>query len=113
VLPLVRLPEQAMSAKLSLLAGWPSERIAYLCQRMPLKPGVGDVVELLSGGGLAIKLAGGQTITLGDEAQLDEKLDTLRTLLHEKTDLISQIKELNLTAPSRPVFIALKPELQQ
>lgn len=107
VLPLLRLPEDSLGPKLTFADGWPKGRVAYLCSHIPKEIARDSlVVEVQERGGLCLNMGQQQQIVLGSEDQLDEKIAKLESLLEGNPRLLAEIKELNLTAPSRPVFRA-------
>ncbi len=110
-LPTLHLPEEDSQPSLSLVNSWPSQAVATLCKRIPRQlPRETCVVEVLSKGGLCLNIGQSGRVVFGSTGQLDEKLNRLETLLKGNPQLVTEIKEINLTAPSKPVMKPLTME---
>ena len=104
VLPGLRLPSESILPLMSFMDSWPSKSIAEVCAHLPRQiPRDGVVLEVMSRGELCLNIGQSGRIVFGSTGQIDEKLNKLETLLKENPRLLTETKELNLTAPSHPV----------
>lgn len=104
VLPALRLPPENMFPLMSFMQCWPSKSIAEVCAHLPRQiPREGIVLEVMSRGELCLNIGQSGRIVFGSTGQIDEKLNKLEALLKENPRLLTETKELNLTAPSHPV----------
>ncbi|MBI1757251.1 MAG: hypothetical protein HYR64_09115 [Fimbriimonas ginsengisoli] len=103
-LPLVRVPKEDLEPNLSIASRWPVAPMVELASRIPRAlAGDRNVIEYTSRGGLCLNISESGRVIFGPPQGLEEKLARLETLLKENPSLPKEIKELNLTAPSRPV----------
>jgi hypothetical protein len=109
-LPRVRLPAKALEPQLAFVNSWPALPLAECCKRISKRIPKNDCVfELSLRGELCLNIKDSARIVFGSATQLDQKLSQLDALLNRNLRL-TEIKELNLTAPSHPVYV---PKVQE
>ena len=104
-IPTLELHPSSLSPSLALLGSWPGRDIARLIQSLPPKlsqKGLAVVVD--SEGAVCLNITQAARIVWGSADRLEEKLKALEGLLSERPNLLENVKELNLTEPSRPAF---------
>jgi hypothetical protein len=107
-LPRIDPPPHTLGANLAFAGVWPAEVVVQLCEDLATdKTLAGTEVQVDGNGRLSLgKGASGQVI-LGSLEDINTKLNVLRRLLSADPDLLSKVKELNLTDPKHPVQILL------
>jgi hypothetical protein len=109
-LPDVRLPASCLTAGLSLAKEAPVRAVAELAmklQNISLEH-LGDIV-LDDSGTVCLNRGDHGRIVFGGTEAMDEKLTRLAGLLNERPELFTGPFEVNLTAPTHPVFSRLEP----
>ena len=104
-IPTLELHPSSLGPSLTLLGPWPGKDIARLIQGLPPKlseKGLKVVVD--SEGTVCLNITQAARIVWGSADRLEEKLKALESLLSERPNLLENVKELNLTEPSRPAF---------
>ncbi|MEA2552272.1 MAG: cell division protein FtsQ [Fimbriimonadaceae bacterium] len=108
VIPGIRqlsLQEDYMQPVVALTQPWPSAVVAHLCNKLDSFAELeGGVVHLDTTGRLWISKENSGKVDLGGTEALDEKLRKLRQLLDDEPTLLSKVKTLTLTDPSRPAL---------
>ena len=105
LLPSVRLPSSAMNAGLSLTRSAPLAGVAGLAKKLPdVWPQFTGEIVLDDAGTVCLNRSDSGRVVLGGTDAMDEKLSRLAGLLHDRPELFSGAIEVNLTAPSHPVF---------
>jgi hypothetical protein len=104
--PTVFLPGQAFRPWLSACAPFETRSVAWVCERAAAIPNLdlGSVV-LTYQGAVSLRDRSGATVVLGPAERLEEKLERLEVILAERPSLFESVRELNLTAPSRPAIV--------
>lgn len=104
-IPTLELHPSSLSPALTVIGSWPGREIARLIQRLPSKlsqKGLQVVID--SEGAVCLNMTQAARIVWGSADRLEEKLKALEGLLSERPNLLENVKELNLTEPSRPAF---------
>ncbi|HRJ27200.1 MAG TPA: hypothetical protein PLO61_06800 [Fimbriimonadaceae bacterium] len=103
-LPKIQVLEGA-GLNLSVTAGWETGRVADLCQWVSsdLPPGSWKI-RVQSGGRLGLNKEKGGVVTLGDSSNLQQKIRVLKQILQDQPEILNEVKEINLTAPSQPAL---------
>lgn len=104
-LPVIELHPSSLAPTLTLLGPLPGRNIARLIQGLPpklSKKGLKVIVD--SEGAVCLNITQAARIVWGSADRLEEKLKALESLLSERPNLLENVKELNLTEPSRPAF---------
>lgn len=107
-LPGLELHPSSLTPSLTLFGPWPGEQIAQLIQNLP--PGVpqkGLTITVDSEGAVCLNITQAARIVWGGADRLEEKLQALQSILTERPNLLQNVKELNLTEPTRPAFTPL------
>lgn len=113
VLPTLRVPPEGLQPNVSFVNSWPSRTIAKFCSDIPRQlPREGMIVEVLARGELCLTAGPSVRIVFGAARQLDQKVEALNSLLTKNPQLLSGIKELNLSAASHPVVVPAAKELK-
>ncbi|MEJ5171100.1 MAG: hypothetical protein WHU10_08940 [Fimbriimonadales bacterium] len=104
--PTVFLPGPAFRPWLTVVAPFETRSAAWVCERASAirNLDLGSVV-LTYQGAVSLRDRSGATIVLGPAERLEEKLDRLEEILSERPSLFESVRELNLTAPSRPAIV--------
>lgn len=104
-LPKLELHASSLSPTLTLLGPWPGRDIARLIERLPPRLSNKELdVVVDSEGAVCLNITQAARIVWGSADRLEEKLKALESLLSERPNLLENVKELNLTEPSRPAF---------
>ncbi len=107
---MIRLPTDAMAPNLSLVGNYEFGRLAKLCSDLTRKfPKNVWSVEVDNGGKIGLNNGQAGKIMFGSTVALDEKLDQLGKILSDRPRFLSEVRELNLMAPSNPHVIRLTP----
>jgi cell division septal protein FtsQ len=102
-LPTVKLHSSAVRPAFAAAGSWPARSVARLIQALPANLAQKDLrVEVDSEGAVCLNRGTGARIVLGSADRLEAKLQALQGLIAEKPNLLTTVKELNLTEPSRP-----------
>jgi hypothetical protein len=105
-LPHIKIPASASAPHLALCLGWDGRSLAYVCEKAH---GIEDMenatVEVDSRGALCLNSGIGARIVLGPAERLDEKLEKLAEILHERPGILRQVTELNLISPGQAVMV--------
>jgi cell division septal protein FtsQ len=104
-LPQVQLPDNGPPTLATLAANWQPQKMAKLAQDA-LKLGISDVIRIQMDAGdvVCLNMSSGRVI-LGTLEDLDKKLAVLRERIASNPQELSQIKELNITAPENPSIV--------
>jgi len=110
-LPRFRISSEAREANLAMVGAWDSARIANLCvlARKELG-GTAWTVERDARGVISLDNGSGARVVLGTSEAFSDKVGTLRRILEMQPDILSQVRELNLTAPNNPAAVPLAPK---
>lgn len=109
-LPRLRLSAEAREANLSLAGAWDAGRIAQLCTDLRKDfAGIVWTVERDGRGVISLSNGSGARVVLGTSEALQDKVGTLRRILEMQPGILSEVRELNLTAPNNPAAIPLGP----
>ncbi|HLK16949.1 MAG TPA: hypothetical protein VKT78_19245 [Fimbriimonadaceae bacterium] len=104
-LPSVRLPAKALTARLALARSAPVCGVAALAESLPRHwPDFKGEIALDGAGTVCLNRGDSGRVVLGGAEAMDEKLSKLAGLLRERPELFTGAIEVNLTAPSHPVF---------
>ena len=108
ILPNLELHPSSVSPTLTILGPWPGREIADLIQKLPAQVSrKGLTVAVDSEGAVCLNITQAARIVWGSADRLEEKLQALQSILSERPNLLHDVKELNLTEPSRPAFTPL------
>jgi len=108
-IPTLELHPSSLNPSLTILGPWPGRDIARLIQGLPPKLSQKELkVVVDSEGAVCLNITQAARIVWGSADRLDEKLKALESLLSERPTLLDNVKELNLTEPSRPAFKPLR-----
>lgn len=106
-LPSVSLFEGAMAPTSTLVAHWPSKRVADLIANLDKGVfGPTPTVEIKVGGAVSLRPSESDTVVhLGAPIEFDRKLAKLKELLAGEPDLFRKAKVVQLVEPTRPSIV--------
>jgi hypothetical protein len=104
-LPSVGLPASAMNVGLALTRSTALVGVADLSEKLPaVWPEFKGEIVLDDAGTVCLNRGDSGRVVLGGTDAMDEKLSRLAGLLRDRPKLFSGAVEVNLTAPTHPVF---------
>jgi cell division septal protein FtsQ len=109
-LPSVYAPQAVLTPNLSLVGLWEPQRIAFLAEQSENLLSNQQHRILITEPGQVILYIGQGRVVLGNCESLDRKVQVLRDRLNRNSTELSQIAELDLTAPDRPAIRRKSPE---
>ncbi len=96
--------DEGLGMNFSFMSGWEPGAVATLALKIKAELPPGNWrVQFKSGGNLWLNRGTGATIILGDSSQMDRKLRVLKGILASEPKIEETVKEINVTAPDRPV----------
>jgi hypothetical protein len=104
-LPSVQLPADALLPGLSLSRSVPLVGVADIARKLPaVWPDSKGEIVLDDAGTVCLNRGDSGRVVVGGTDAMDEKLSRLAGLLRDRPELFSGATEVNLTAPTHPVF---------
>lgn len=108
-LPSLQLFAGATNSFVGLCSNWEMAQVAEVCKRAENSGLVKDLsITVNLGGSVCLNSGATGRVVLGNPDGLDEKFDKLREVLAVQPDLLSQGRQLNLVAASKPVTSPLE-----
>lgn len=108
-LPVVAIERPLAHPNLTLSSPWNGPAIARVCSLVSENlPKAAWTVHAQASGVLCLTAGTVGRVVLGSADAMPDKLGELRKVLERKPDALSQVREINLTAPTAPVYTPLK-----
>jgi cell division septal protein FtsQ len=102
-LPVIEPFPEALAPNLALGANWDPRKVADLCRRAAAMPQLENLVITVESRLRVCLNSKNGRVVLGSADQLNDKFEKLEEILGHQPNLLSPGKELNLTAPAKPV----------
>lgn len=112
-LPVIVPPAAGWENELTVASSWPKRRIAELAEEVSgIFPGEGFTVTLDTPSGVCLNMRSGTRIEFGVPDDFPQKIDKLREIAGERSDLLTTLELLNLRVPENPTQIVRRPKGQ-